>query len=51
MVYKNIFTGLLRKFDGNVALASNDNGATWTKSGTPLELIKKLPYYVEVKNG
>ena len=47
-MFKNIFTGLLRKFEGNVGYASNDNGVTWSKSGTPLELVKKLPYYVEV---
>lgn len=45
MIYKNIFTGLLRKFENGVGWVSSD-GVTWVKNGTSEGLIKNLPYYV-----
>ena len=51
IIYQNQFRAIMRKYVGNKGYASTDGGATWTESGTPEELIKKLPYYKEVKNG
>lgn len=45
IIYQNQFRPIMRKYVGNKGYASTDGGATWTESGTPEELIKKLPYY------
>lgn len=44
-IYQNQFRAIMRKYVGNKSYASTDGGATWSESGTPEELIKKLPYY------
>lgn len=48
MIYKNKFTGCLRKFIDKKGYVSLDNGVTWTENGTSEHLIKALPYYEEV---
>lgn len=48
-IYKNMFRAILRKYIGGKGYASLDGGITWTESGAPEELIKKLPYYKIVK--
>lgn len=45
IIYQNQFRATMRKYIGNKGYASADGGVTWSKSGTPEELIKKLPYY------
>lgn len=51
IIYQNQFRAIMRKYVGQKGYASDDGGITWTESGTPEELIKKLPYYkiVEIK--
>lgn len=49
IIYQNMFRAILRKFIGGKGYTSLDGGITWSKSGTPEELIKKLPYYKIVK--
>lgn len=49
-IYQNQFRAIMRKYVGGTGYASTDGGNTWIESGTPEELIKKLPYYKEVKN-
>ena len=51
IIYQNQFRAIMRKYVGNKGYASIDGGVTWAGSGTPEELIKKLPYYkiAEVK--
>lgn len=44
-IYQNMFRAIMRKYVGNKGYSSMDGGATWSESGTPEELIKKLPYY------
>lgn len=48
MIYKNKFTGCLRKFIDKKGYVSLDNGVTWTENDTSEQLIKALPYYEEV---
>lgn len=48
MIYKNKFTGCLRKFIDKKGYVSVDNGVTWVQNGTSEQLIKALPYYEEV---
>lgn len=48
MIYKNKFTGCLRKFVDKKGYVSLDNGTIWVKNGTSEQLIKALPYYEEV---
>lgn len=50
-IYQNQFRAIMRKYTGQKGYASTDGGVTWVESGTPEELIKKLPYYkiAEVK--
>lgn len=50
-IYQNQFRVIMRKYVGQKGYASADGGVTWVESGTPEELIKKLPYYkiAEVK--
>lgn len=43
-IYQNQFRAIIRKYVGQKGYASTD-GVTWVESGTPEELIKKLPYY------
>ena len=45
IIYQNMFRAIMRKYVSNKGYASTDGGATWSESGTPEELIKKLPYY------
>lgn len=42
-IYKNEFTGLVRKYVGGVGYNLNDG--LWVVTKTPEELVKKLPYY------
>lgn len=49
IIYQNEFRAIMRKYVGQKGYASNDGGATWTESGTPEGLIKKLPYYKTVE--
>lgn len=48
MIYKNKFTGCLRKFINKKGYVSLDKGVTWVQNGTSEQLIKVLPYYEEV---
>lgn len=48
MIYKNKFTGCLRKFIDKKGYVSLDNGAIWIENGASEQLIKALPYYEEV---
>lgn len=45
IIYQNMFRPIMRKYVGDKGYASLDGGKTWTKSGTPESLIKKLSYY------
>lgn len=47
-IYQNMFRAIMRKYVGQKAYASTDGGSTWTDSSTPEDLIKRLPYYVEI---
>lgn len=47
-IYQNQFRAIMRKYVGNKGYTSTDGGASWSESGTPEELIKKLPYYKTV---
>ncbi|WJJ58590.1 hypothetical protein NDO71_orf224 [Klebsiella phage vB_KpnM_NDO71] len=51
MIYKNQFRNIWRKFVNGKGYVSGDQGLTWTESGAPQDLIKRLPYYVERKDG
>lgn len=48
-IYQNMFRAIMRKYVGSNGYASLDGGNTWSESNTPEELIKRLPYYVEIK--
>lgn len=45
IIYQNMFRAMMRKYISNKGYVSLDGGFTWSESGTPEELIKKLPYY------
>lgn len=49
IIYQNQFRAIMRKYvtenRERKGYASTDGGVTWAESGTPEELIKKLPYY------
>lgn len=49
MIYKNQFCNVWRKFVKGKGYVSDDQGISWQENGTPEELIKRLPYYVESK--
>lgn len=49
IIYQNQFRVIMRKYVGQKGYASVDGGLTWVESNTPEELIKRLPYYVEIK--
>lgn len=49
ILYQNQFRVILRKYTGQKGYVSTDGGLTWVESNTPEELIKRLPYYVEIK--
>lgn len=49
VIYKNQFRNIWRKFVNGKGYVSGDQGLTWTENGAPEDLIKRLPYYVEVK--
>lgn len=44
-IYQNQFRAIMRKYVGQKGYASTDGSVTWSESGTPEELVKKLPYY------
>lgn len=48
ILYQNQFRVIMRKYIGQKGYASTD-GVTWVESNTPEDLIKRLPYYVEIK--
>lgn len=48
VVYKNQFRNIWRKFFNGKGFISSD-GVVWEESGAPENLIKRLPYYVEIK--
>lgn len=49
IVYRNQFTGILRKYVGDKGFDSIDGGSTWVKGGMQEDLIKRLSYYKVVK--
>lgn len=48
-IYQNQFRAIMRKYIGQKGYASTDGGVTWVESNTPEDLIKRLPYYMEIK--